>query len=177
MSEQKYVYVSYTKRRRVCGSLQKIADELQDWIHKGSKPEKILQDYEFFSVGNPSEHLRLSDKLNIEFDPKTSEGSRSAGANLIRAERHRQITEEGYSKDNDKRYIHDELIDATVAYLLQSKSNSDEFDVLVNWWPWEKKYWKPSKNITTNLKKAGALVAAEIDRNNHILKGEPNKEE
>jgi hypothetical protein len=31
-------------------------------------------------------------------------------------------------------------------------------------WPWDNKYWKPSEDKVRNLVKAGALIAAEIDR-------------
>jgi hypothetical protein len=31
-------------------------------------------------------------------------------------------------------------------------------------WPWDEKWWKPSTNPIRNLVKAGALIAAEIDR-------------
>ena len=31
-------------------------------------------------------------------------------------------------------------------------------------WPWAKKWWKPSDDPVRNLVKAGALIAAEIDR-------------
>lgn len=33
-----------------------------------------------------------------------------------------------------------------------------------NGWPWERKWWKPSNEPIKNLIKAGALIAAEIDR-------------
>ena len=33
-----------------------------------------------------------------------------------------------------------------------------------NGWPWDKKWWKPSDDPIKNLIKAGALIAAEIDR-------------
>jgi hypothetical protein len=31
-------------------------------------------------------------------------------------------------------------------------------------WPWAEKWWKPSEDQVRNLVKAGALIAAEIDR-------------
>jgi len=31
-------------------------------------------------------------------------------------------------------------------------------------WPWEASWWKPSDDPIRNLAKAGALIAAEIDR-------------
>lgn len=35
-----------------------------------------------------------------------------------------------------------------------------------NGWPWDMKWWKPSDDPIKNLVKAGALIAAEIDRLN-----------
>lgn len=32
------------------------------------------------------------------------------------------------------------------------------------WWPWERNWWKPSDDPIKDLIKAGALIAAEIDR-------------
>ena len=31
-------------------------------------------------------------------------------------------------------------------------------------WPWSRKWWKPTADPVRNLAKAGALIAAEIDR-------------
>lgn len=37
------------------------------------------------------------------------------------------------------------------------------------WWPWDRKWWKPSQDDQVkNLIKAGALIAAEIDRLQNI---------
>ena len=33
-----------------------------------------------------------------------------------------------------------------------------------DWWPWRNEDWKPSNDRVVNLVKAGALIAAEIDR-------------
>ncbi len=34
----------------------------------------------------------------------------------------------------------------------------------MRWWPWGKSWWKPSDDPIRDLEKAGALIAAEIDR-------------
>jgi len=31
-------------------------------------------------------------------------------------------------------------------------------------WPWDEEWWKPDNDAVRNLAKAGALIAAEIDR-------------
>lgn len=35
---------------------------------------------------------------------------------------------------------------------------------LPTWWPWDESWWRPSDDPIRNLEKAGALIAAEIDR-------------
>jgi len=41
--------------------------------------------------------------------------------------------------------------------------NDDVIDLMENLWPWGKEWWKPSDR-RRDLVKAGALIAAEIDR-------------
>jgi hypothetical protein len=84
------------------------------------------------------------------------------GIELIAEERQEQISKHGYSPENDKQYINDELIDAAMQYL-----GGD----LISCWPesWDKKSYKPNNPESTHdrideLKIAGALIAAEIDR-------------
>lgn len=38
-----------------------------------------------------------------------------------------------------------------------------------NGWPWDYKWWKPSDDPIKNLVKAGALIAAEIDRLQKVI--------
>lgn len=82
----------------------------------------------------------------------------SPGVDLIAKERFRQINEEGFEPAHDDGHTGDELIDAAMCYL----DPSDE----VIWgmrWPWNERWWKP-KDRLRNLVRAGALIAAEIDR-------------
>lgn len=86
------------------------------------------------------------------------------GIELIENERKRQIEKEGYDKEHDKEYDHGELAVAGACYALPEYEREcfDDFDEL---WPFERKYWKPSpKDRIKELSKAGALIAAEIDR-------------
>jgi hypothetical protein len=55
-----------------------------------------------------------------------------------------------------------ELLQAAVWYL----DNGAEFDfgLTLPPWPWEQSTWKPSDDRVRQLVKAGALIAAEIDR-------------
>ena len=99
------------------------------------------------------------------------------GIQLIAAERKRQIAKEGWSAKHDDGHKGGELADAAATYAMTPLtrnyarnatpgcghetyvSRRDEI------WPWDEKWWKPSRrNRVLELVKAGALIAAEIDR-------------
>jgi hypothetical protein len=90
------------------------------------------------------------------------------GAELIAAERLRQIVEEKWSARHDAEHRRGELSKAAVHYA-NVASTQAAFGITGNFlvpgnWPWDAKWWKPSKDPVRNLVKAGALIAAEIDR-------------
>lgn len=84
------------------------------------------------------------------------------GADLIRDERLRQELEEAYTLEHDDLHTESQLARAAVAYIRQAISpNNVRPDT---WWPWSPDSWNPSEDPIRNLVKAGALIAAEIDR-------------
>lgn len=95
------------------------------------------------------------------------------GAERIARERARQIEEEGWSLDHDDlEHTGGELAQAAIAYALAGLPDSPCYDPETApphqdpafWWPWEKGGFRPSDDEVRNLEKAGALIAAEIDR-------------
>ncbi len=82
------------------------------------------------------------------------------GAWQIAAERHRQLTGEGYDPLHDDGYVDGQLAAAAWCYLGQIFNQDDSTPAE---WPWDAKHWKPGPP-TRNLEKAGALIAAEITR-------------
>lgn len=87
------------------------------------------------------------------------------GAELIAAERKRQATEEGWSPAHDAEHTNGELACAADAYIFAALANEAGKPVeRTVMWPWEASWWKPSPDPVRNLVKAGALIAAEIDR-------------
>jgi hypothetical protein len=88
------------------------------------------------------------------------------GAALIAAERQRQIDVEGWTPEHDAEHAEDDLVEAAVCYALAYRSDDPPFngDPHGIHWPWEERWWKPSDDHVRNLVKAGALIAAEIDR-------------
>jgi hypothetical protein len=85
------------------------------------------------------------------------------GIDLIAVERDRQKTVEGWTPEHDATHRYGELAKAAACYVVQH-TDSEVVEHGENAWPWDDKWWKPSYDPIKNLVKAGALIAAEIDR-------------
>ena len=82
------------------------------------------------------------------------------GAELIAAERQRQIGAEGWTAEHDDEHRGGELARAAIAYAIHAYF---PYSASVDYhWPWRTRI-KPGSQIS-DLVKAGALIAAEIDR-------------
>ena len=98
------------------------------------------------------------------------------GVEIISDERTSQIIEEGYSLEEDDRQNNDELALAAACYAIPYHLRQYMMDHYnIDLWPWESLSYKPSKSQIGNdriheLAKAGALIAAEIDRLNRLQK-------
>lgn len=97
----------------------------------------------------------------------------ATGVELIAAERQRQIEREGWTAAHDDGHNLGELSQAAAAYAsvasaMERGASAEEFDATMmiceGEWPFEAESWKPSADRIRNLAKAGALIAAEIDR-------------
>lgn len=86
---------------------------------------------------------------------------KKTGAQLIADERQRQQTEEGFN--NDEQYHNNELVRAAVSYCMPQEALTESGD-----WPWSDDWFKSEGDTKEgrikDLTKAGALIAAEIDR-------------
>jgi hypothetical protein len=114
------------------------------------------------------------------------------GAELITAERERQITEEGWTAEHDDEHECGELsllaaLYATpiLLYIVNVYEGKITWDDPYGWTGWSKEWDKrkrsimdniipngvlPNKERIRNLVKAGALIAAEIDRLQRLRK-------
>lgn len=100
------------------------------------------------------------------------------GIERIAAERKRQVEEEGWSAEHDAEHVKGEMATAAVAYIQHGEPFPAENRR--GWvtdgerlFPWGLSWWKPvkkdpldmtQKDRIRHLEKAGALIAAEIDR-------------
>ena len=89
------------------------------------------------------------------------------GVELIAAERARQVEFHDRTAEHDDGHDNYEMASAACCYAqpafggpyshpTKGRAPTD--------WPWELEFWKPSPDQVRNLVKAGALIAAEIDR-------------
>lgn len=94
-----------------------------------------------------------------------------SGAERIASERRRQQHTEGFTEDHDDEHCFGELSGAAASYATlacrQIGSGMAEAEMKAppgQTWRWHYDWWKPSVDPLRNLEKAGALIAAEIDR-------------
>lgn len=90
-------------------------------------------------------------------------GHHSNGSQLISLERRRQVVEEGYDARHDKGETVNNLIQAAMAYCEVCFTGNTVLDSLKFGWPWRTTCFKP-KDYKRNLVRAGALIAAAIDK-------------
>lgn len=89
----------------------------------------------------------------------------STGIALIASERVRQIAGEGFTHAHDDAHTDGSIELAAECYIhYGGEIHRYPAGMPPSLWPWEAKAWKPSEDHTLNLIKAGALIAAEIDR-------------
>jgi hypothetical protein len=95
---------------------------------------------------------------------------KETGIEIIAKERQRQIEQEGFDAKHDKQNVDGRLAMAAVCYALpdgQFDGGSGAF--CKKYWPWDWSWFKPGVGAypasrIRELAKAGALIAAEIDR-------------
>ena len=133
------------------------ASEIADQLEAKAKS------YEGWAWYSGIDHANSAQQIRENLADDSGDVKRSHGIELIAAERERQITGEGFGSSRDDNYINEELALAASFYAMPFHKRNLE---IMNWlWPWHFTGWKPSPdNRIRELAKAGALIAAEIDR-------------
>jgi hypothetical protein len=106
----------------------------------------------------------------------TSQSYPSPGIQAIAIERQRQLTEKGWTAKHDDAHNNAELAYAGACYANAGAAVGRGIDIKdikclyidgmdsIMHWPWDEDSFNPSNDPITNLVKAGALIAAELDR-------------
>lgn len=150
-----------------------------DLLRQDGTPEEIIaqimaRQYPGTSdEGTPKPHGRVAwnlylatgTKIDLSVMPRAS----TSGVQLIAAERTRQIEVEKWTPaHDDQHHSVGDLLRAAQSYVMQADGQVIGIKYpacfIPKFWPWARQWWKPSPDPIRNLVKAGALIAAEIDR-------------
>lgn len=132
--------------------------------------------WHLFGLGMGMKHVCFCERRYKEVDGKVIRDGMAinpfarydeamTGIELIAAERERQVTEEGWTAEHDDQHGCGEMVEAAVAYARYGAEARFALSLsgTPSCWPWDADWWKPSTKIRS-LVKAGALIAAEIER-------------
>lgn len=99
--------------------------------------------------------------------PSTTQGvALSAAARDVLAERHRQVSVEGWTPEHDDEHDSGDLREAAICYIQGFPTwNIKEG---IQRWPWAESWWKPT-TLRRNLVKATAMLIAEVERIDRTL--------
>lgn len=146
-------------------------EQMRKYLRVCKEFGKVDSEYTRGLVNGIELALAYLEEREAVFEP--AKAFQSVGVELISAERIRQVEKEGYSPEDDLKHNSTERLSAAAAsYALAAFGNYE--DAAHNW-PWRREGFKPSSSFR-DLVKAGALIAAAIDRikAEEVQKGEEN---
>lgn len=135
-----------------------------DSLPKGDLATKMIKEIDSLRAENSrlAKELRQAElQRNMVVDALKQSCLEGTGVQLISVERLRRLRHFNWTPEHDDWYENNQLADAALCYLkpdLATGENGPPY-----FWPWGRVRWKPSDRIS-DLVKAGALIAAEIDR-------------
>ena len=150
------------KHQKQLTSLQEQVKNIQaDYFKEKRNFEKIIE----MNQSSAKESQRNYVKAAYECQLLREELERRGGAGLIAIERTRQKSVEGYDQVHDIMHPTDEFCRAAIAYAVYDVAVIPFDGAHKGWWPekWDADMFKP-KDRKRNLVRAGALIAAAIDR-------------
>lgn len=135
--------------------------EMRDQDHGDYTPNENER-----AVAEDAIHGLLDDDEFLSFVLEFRIGEGFQGVSAIAMERMRQIEKEGWTADHDDSHQCGEMATAAACYALTHARwiEGGATEIGDEMWPWDREWWKPSTDRVRDLEKAGALIAAEIDR-------------
>jgi len=157
-----YSNVVDDKRNKQLTSFQEQMKNAQaDYIKEKRNFEKIIESHK----KSAEESQRNFMKAAYECQMLREQLEKRGGAGQIAIERARQKSVEGYDQVHDLMHPTDEFCRAAIAYAVHDVAVVPFDGAHKGWWPskWDADMFKP-KDRKRNLVRAGALIAAAIDR-------------
>lgn len=144
-------------------STQRFEQNLRQTIAANRRKERLRE-------GTVREQVQTKVVDTVASGSAITNSPMKTGIQIITEERARQISKEGWSALHDSEHIKGELSAAGASYAMaasvQIKLRRDTMADITppSQWPWDAEWWKLSDDPVRTLAKAGALIAAEIDR-------------
>ena len=124
----------------------------------------LINDNHIEVLVRPSDYFRIATEQEIKAQKGDEQSAKTTtGTEMIREERLRQIEAEGYDALHDRHHTPQVLCRAAVSYALYDDQSALIGNSAAKLWPWSNKFWKPKDHLR-NLVRAGALIAAAIDK-------------
>jgi len=172
------MFIDFPSTCDECRKLRKSAESAPDATALRKALELIIeiQNLDFPDLVKHLDTLSTARAALLRSEPREDSHD---GVERIRIERERQKAVEGWTADHDDAHSHDELARVAACYALPAKYRRIGYAgiLLPCEYPlnWHRDWWKPCPDDRIReLEKAGALIAAEIDR---LLRSEPRGEE
>lgn len=144
--------------------------DIVELIGNRSAIERLAREVQQHKAARAEAALAARDRDQADRDRKDTT---MTGIELIAAERTRQVEAEGWTPEHDAAHGHGVLAAAARCYAtpegmgLRYRPDRVPLD-----WPWDARFWKPTPDDRVReLVKAGALIAAEIDRVRAVERG------
>jgi hypothetical protein len=138
-----------------------MAKEIDNFIREKQNFSKVIDVHKQAAEDSHRNYVRAAYECQMlqEMLEKRS------GAGQIAIERARQKSVEGYDQTHDIMHPTDEFCRAAIAYAVHDVAVIPSNGSVKGWWPekWDADMFKP-KDRKRNLVRAGALIAAAIDR-------------
>lgn len=156
-----FIYTNFLDNKRNKLIHEQINNMQVDYIKEKRNYEKILD----LQRKSAEVAQRNYVKASYECQSLREQLEKQGGAGQIAIERARQKSVEGYDQVHDIMHPTDEFCRAAIAYAVYDIAVIPYTDAHKGWWPekWDSNMFKP-KDRKRNLVRAGALIAAAIDR-------------
>ena len=154
-------FVDENRNKQLTSFQVQMKNAKADYIEEKRKFEKIIEVNKKMAEESHRNYVRAAYECQLLREQLEKRG----GAGQIAIERARQKSVEGYDLTHDIMHPTDEFCRAAIAYAVHDVKVIPSTEADKGWWPekWNADMFKP-KDRKRNLVRAGALIAAAIDR-------------
>ena len=155
------IFKDTSAKRIMAKEIETYTTAYNDFVREKQNFSKVVEANKKMAEESHRNYVRAAYECQLLREQLEKRG----GAGQIAIERARQKSVEGYDLTHDIMHPTDEFCRAAIAYAVHDVSVIPSKGSVEGWWPekWDADMFKP-KDRKRNLVRAGALIAAAIDR-------------